>query len=118
MATTSRRTGTWIAATAFACLFGAVGLAVLGEVLLLRARPRTPAEQTWRLAGLTTLTTVLVAGLVGGVVGLVIGMRTYAPTAWFAFIEGGLAGGFCGLLVGAAVATVLALDLRRQWRTA
>jgi hypothetical protein len=108
----------WIVLAVLAgSLGGAVGLAVVGEVLLLRARPRTGTEAAWRLAGLTSLTTAFVTGLLGGLVGLVVGLHAYAPTAFFAFVEAGAAAGAVGALVGAGVGAVLAMDERRRWRT-
>lgn len=97
---------------AVVCL-GLVGLVLVGEIALLRARPRAARQRAWRLFGLTALTAALVTGLVGGVVGLVRGLD-YPPTAFFAFLEGGVLGGALGLLLGSAVGAVLAVDLRRQ----
>jgi hypothetical protein len=55
---------------------------------------------------------IVVAGLVigcalGALTGLVIGLFTYAPTAPFALIEGGLLGGGCGIVAALLVTFVL-----------
>lgn len=100
------------AVLAIVCL-GALGLALVGEIALLRTRPRADRQRAWRLFGLTALTAALVAALLGGVVGVVRGLD-YPPTVFFAFLEGGVIGGVAGLLLGTAVGAVLAVDLRRQ----
>jgi hypothetical protein len=97
-----------------ACLLlGVVGAAAVGEVYLLRARPRTPEGRRWRLLGLTTLSSAFVAGLLAGAAAVVVGLR-HPATAFFAFLEGGLLGGAVGLVVGVCVSAGLAWALRRH----
>ncbi|MDM7854895.1 hypothetical protein [Cellulomonas alba] len=110
----ARSTTPWIvAAVAATVTLGPVGLAAVGEVWLLRAHPTSASQRNWRLFGLTALTTAFVTGLVGGIVGLVLGLE-HPPTAWFAFIEGGIAGGVLGLLLGSCVGAVLVAVSHRQ----
>jgi hypothetical protein len=113
-AAASHRTRWIVAAVLGAACLGLGGLVVVAEAALLRWRPGSVREETWRLAGLATCTTALVAGVVGGVVGLLRGLAVYPPTAFFAFLEGGALGAALGLLVGAGVGVVLAADLRRR----
>jgi hypothetical protein len=116
-ATPSRET-VWIVVGALVVAGGgAIGAALVAEAVLLMIRPSTRGGWAARLMGLTTLTTGLVAGLVGGVVGVARGLD-YPPTAWFAFIEGGVIGGCVGLLLGGLVGAVLAVDVLRQARIA
>jgi len=110
-----RRTITgFVLATLVLGVVGAVGAA---EVVLLQMNePRTGIGRAWRLFGLTTLTTGLLAG---GVVGAYFAARdagdgSSASIVAFAFMEGGVIAGFVGMVLGALVGVVLALDTRRR----
>lgn len=110
-----RRTITgFVLATLVLGVVGAVGAA---EVALLRMNePRTGSGRAWRLFGLTTLTTALLAGAVVGTCFAVgdAGAGGSASIVAFAFMEGGVIAGFVGMVLGALVGVVLALDTRRR----
>jgi hypothetical protein len=98
-------------------VLGVVGAAAAGEVILLRmAEPRTESGRAWRLFGLATLTTGLVAGLAVGayVAASDVGSGSSASIVLFAFLEGGVIAGFVGVVLGSLVGAVLAVDLRRR----
>jgi hypothetical protein len=112
--TVSSRDVVWIVVAALAVgSSGVVGAVIALEIVLLRIRPRERDVQAARLLGLTACTTTLVAGVIGGFVGLARGWD-YPPTAWFAFIEGGVIGGAVGLVLGVCVGVLLATDHLRQ----
>ena len=97
--------------------FGVVGVAAAGEVVLLRMpEPGTGPGRAWRLFGLTTLTSGIIAGAIVGTffATSAAGAGDSVSIVAFAFLEGGAIAGFAGLALGSLVGAVLALDRRRR----